>query len=212
MDNDGDGLIDFPADPGCVRRRRRTTSAGRWSATMAIDDDSRTAWPTSRRTRDATAHWTATSGPPPSSATTAWTTTWTRPIGLPRWILECNSITDPERRDRTAATASTTTATACWTSPTILGCENADWTPPRPLRVDCDDGVDNDGDGLVDHTADPGCASASGQLGVQHRPSPATTPWTTISTASFIDYPEDPGCSSPTDPTEEPDCSDGDGQ
>jgi hypothetical protein len=29
------------------------------------------------------------------------------------------------------------------------------------IRFECNDGADNDGDGLVDHPADPGCGSAS---------------------------------------------------
>jgi hypothetical protein len=80
--------------------------------------------------------------------------------------------------------------------------------PPPPA---CNDGLDNDGDGLVDHPADPGCAG----LG---RPSesPACDDGIDDDGDGLIDFPEDPGCARASQTTEAPACDnhlddDGDG-
>jgi hypothetical protein len=70
---------------------------------------------------------------------------------------------------------------------------------------DCSNGIDDDGDGLVDYPADPDCSSP-------------TDPSEGVFVCSngidddgdgLIDYPEDPGCASPTSDRERTLCQDG---
>jgi len=65
-------------------------------------------------------------------------------------------------------------------------------SPTCQTEDECQDGIDNDGDGLVDSPADPGCANATDFL----ETSPA-------------DVPEDPGCRDPLWTLENPQCQDG---
>jgi hypothetical protein len=72
------------------------------------------------------------------------------------------------------------------------------------IRSDCDDGVDNDGDGLTDYPEDPVCVVQEWSAedsecadGVDNDGDGLT------------DYPDDPGCAVPFWPVEDPACSDG---
>ena len=81
----------------------------------------------------------------------------------------CSSAPTPTRPTRRAAppwpparTRRTTTATARSTIPTDPGCASltdTDEADPVVSLVACADKKDNDGDGKIDHPADPGCAS-----------------------------------------------------
>lgn len=53
----------------------------------------------------------------------------------------------------------------------------------------CADGIDNDGDGLVDHPADPGC-----QLATSDNESPSCDDGLDNDGDGLVDYPQDPGC------------------
>jgi hypothetical protein len=73
-----------------------------------------------------------------------------------------------------------------------------EWEPiPGPA---CDNGVDDDGDGVADFPADPGCASASDES--------ETDPGLACDNAldddgdGRADHPADPGCASPSDDSE----------
>jgi Ca2+-binding RTX toxin-like protein len=105
--------------------------------------------------------------------------------------------------------------------------------PPAPITItECADGRDNDGDGRIDHPADPGCDTA---LDTSESPDPATPPPPPPPTPvapecsdgkdndgdGLVDYPKDDGCKDATDPSElddappppppppAPECSDG---
>ena len=76
-------------------------------------------------------------------------------------------------------------------------------TVAAPVTYACNDGIDNDGDGLVDFPADPGCTSTTDSSEYNVPP--------TIYLCSdgidndgdgLTDFPADPGCSSPTDMSE----------
>ena len=73
-----------------------------------------------------------------------------------------------------------------------------------PGLPQCNDGIDNDGDGRIDYPADSGCASATGST-----ESPACQDGIDNDGDGSIDYPADPGCASPTGSTESPACDDG---
>jgi len=67
----------------------------------------------------------------------------------------------------------------------------------------CDDGVDNDGDGLTDFPADPGCASKSDES--ETDPLHVCDDGLDNDNDGRTDYPADPGCSSLADSSEGPD-------
>ncbi len=78
--------------------------------------------------------------------------------------------------------------------------------PPTPQPKQCDDGIDNDGDRLIDYPADPGCSSRTDNSEL-----PVNTPTPTVPQCNDgidndhdgkIDYPADPQCSSRTDNSE----------
>jgi hypothetical protein len=82
--------------------------------------------------------------------------------------------------------------------------------------VACRDGLDNDGDGLADHGADPGCASVNdeSELSIVINV-PGSPPFNTCDDGvdndgdTLVDYGSDPGCAWPASYTESPECSDG---
>jgi len=89
-----------------------------------------------------------------------------------------------------------------------------DWGPVAgPPPPQCADGLDNDGDGLIDHPADPGCTSAGDDT---ESPNPAVSECSDgldNDGDGKVDFPTDPGCSSGADDSESnpplPECSDG---
>ncbi len=74
---------------------------------------------------------------------------------------------------------------------------------PEPV-TDCNDGLDNDLDGLVDHPEDPGCRSA-----VDLSEGPDCSDGFDNDGDTFVDYPAEPGCASPGSAREDPQCQDG---
>jgi hypothetical protein len=70
-------------------------------------------------------------------------------------------------------------------------------------RTECEDGIDNDGDGWIDHPADPGCAAASAQI-----EDPECDDGIDNDSDAFTDYPDDPGCFAAGAPSENPVCDD----
>ncbi len=76
-------------------------------------------------------------------------------------------------------------------------------------RRQCSDGLDNDGDGLTDFPADPGCTSPTDnkELDDVHQCSDGLD----NNSANGTDWPADPSCDGPDDDTEDgvPACSDG---
>ena len=80
-----------------------------------------------------------------------------------------------------------------------------------PVRAQCRDGVDNDGDGRTDYPADPGCVNKfdKSELGTAQCDNGLDDDGDNLT-----DYPDDPGCSSPSDNSEfnaVQTCSDSDG-
>jgi hypothetical protein len=73
------------------------------------------------------------------------------------------------------------------------------------LTVACDDGLDDDADGLVD-LADPGCADAADD---DERGAGVCDDGLDNDADGFWDFPEDPGCASAWGGLENPRCQDG---
>jgi hypothetical protein len=61
----------------------------------------------------------------------------------------------------------------------------------------CRDGIDNDGDGLIDLGSDPGCTSPNDNAELDNLPQCADG--SDNDQDGLIDFPTDPGCDSPTD-------------
>ena len=72
----------------------------------------------------------------------------------------------------------------------------------------CDDGVDNDGDELIDYPDDPGCQSATDDDESDVEVA-ACNDGIDNDGDDLIDYPDDPGCFVPYDDDESDDCPDG---
>ncbi len=95
-----------------------------------------------------------------------------------------------------------------WTCGPGLECrETADGL--RCARAACADMADNDGDGLTDFPADPGCASDADGDEVDPVPPPACGNGADDDEDGLIDWPDDPQCAAAADDFEGPDCADG---
>src|SRR5438045_1127392 len=72
-----------------------------------------------------------------------------------------------------------------------------------PTGPQCSDGIDNDGDGLVDEPADPGCVAPQQDDEVDDCPTGPNCPQCGNKIDDdgngSIDYPNDPGCTSASD-------------
>jgi acid phosphatase type 7 len=75
-------------------------------------------------------------------------------------------------------------------------------TIPTTSPPACSDGLDNDGDGLTDHPADPGCTSVSGTDESNPPPAPACSDGLDNDADGLTDHPADPGCTSVSDTDE----------
>jgi hypothetical protein len=64
----------------------------------------------------------------------------------------------------------------------------------------CTDGIDNDGDGLIDLGQDPGCTSPGDNMELDS--TPACMDGIDNDGDGFVDFPNDPGCDSTTDTSE----------
>jgi len=77
------------------------------------------------------------------------------------------------------------------------------YVPPynNPPTYQCSDGLDNDGDNLIDYPSDPGCSSATDNDETDPLP-PQCSDGLDNDGDNLIDYPADPGCSSSEDNSE----------
>lgn len=152
LDDDEDGLVDYPQDPGCASPDdgdERDEGPGTIVAQCynGLDDD-----------EDGYAD-----------------------LADP----DCSDITDPQERRGEGE--------------------------PTPA---CSDGVDNDGDGLIDAFEDPGCSHFGDQDELDLEEPPACSNLLDDDRDGLIDYPQDPGCVSlgdlnEADPPSPPACRDG---
>jgi hypothetical protein len=75
---------------------------------------------------------------------------------------------------------------------------------------ECQDGLDNDGDGLIDYPLDPGCATAIDDDETDPMPEPQCANMIDDDGDGLIDYPMDPGCAAAGDDNEQDECVAGD--
>lgn len=74
--------------------------------------------------------------------------------------------------------------------------------PPPPASPACSDGIDNDGDGLTDFPADPGCQDATDTGEFNPPPAAACSDTVDNDGDGLIDFPADPGCTDANDTSE----------
>jgi len=193
VDNDGDGPIDYPADPGC-------TSPADWSeqpdCSDGIDNDG-----------DGLVDYPADPGCRSPADSTE------RPDCSDGIDNDGDGLIDYPQDPGCAGPTSVMENPACSNGVDDDGDGRVDYPADLQCRspsdlsetADCSDGIDNDGDGLVDYPADPQCESPAdlseaGQCadGLDNDGNGHT------------DYPDDyPACSDASDPIEAPQCSDG---
>jgi len=88
----------------------------------------------------------------------------------------------------------------------IVGCgNNNNNTGPK---TQCNDGIDNDGDGQIDFPDDLGCISEDDDS-EDSLPSPQCSDGRDNDGDGHVDYPNDPGCFAPQQDDETDDCPDG---
>lgn len=79
--------------------------------------------------------------------------------------------------------------------------------PPVTPSPACSDGIDNDGDGFIDFSMDPGCEDRSDLD--ETDPTARCADGQDNDSDGLIDFPADPGCEAAGDTTEDDDCPDG---
>jgi len=89
---------------------------------------------------------------------------------------------------------------------TCGGTDNNNKTPTS--KPECSDGIDNDGDGLIDFPDDPGCVGEN-DVDESSLPAPQCSDGRDNDNDGKIDFPQDPGCIDAHQDTETDDCPDG---
>jgi hypothetical protein len=92
----------------------------------------------------------------------------------------------------------------------LVSCGGGGSNNKSPNSPQCSDGVDNDGDGLVDFPDDPGCIGPNDDS-EDSLPSPQCSDGRDNDNDGKIDFPNDPGCLAPNQDSETDDCPDGPG-
>ena len=232
VDNDGDGLVDYPADPGCPRAsfesERPVCGDGEDNDLDGLTDledpgckDAFWATENPECSNGMNDDWwmdSLTDAEDPECSGTPW---WTSEYS--RSLAECIDGIDNDDdgdidfpADATCASHSgNETPRACGDGIDNDDDGKTDW-PADPGCSDsmdsdetdpqCVDGADNDGDGKIDWPADPGCWGSWDTSETD----PACMDGTDNDGDGKIDYPADPGCWGPTDTSEaNPACSNG---
>ncbi len=197
IDNDGDSLVDYPADPACISAMDYYEYS---ECSDGVDNDG-----------DMLADFPADPG----------CRTLSDMIELDVYDNQCGDGIDNDGDgmiDWPADTLcsfinDTTEANQCSDGvdndadgstdyPLDTGCQSA--ADNNETNFLCNDGIDNDSDGLTDFPADPGCGSVD-----SNNEAPLCNNGIDDDSDGFIDYPNDPGCQNATSGTETTQCNDG---
>ncbi len=178
LDDDGDGKIDYPADPGCSS----TADTNEYNAPPAaaacangLDDDG-----------DGKIDYPAD----PGCSSTADTNEYNAP---PAAAACANGLDDDGdgKVDYPADPGCSSTT------------DNDEYNAPPPPSAACSNGLDDDGDGKIDYPADPGCSSTADTNEYNAPPAAAACANGLDDDGDGkVDYPADPGCRSITDDNE----------
>jgi hypothetical protein len=166
IDNDGDRLIDYPADPGCTS----TTDNDEYNAPIVCN-------------RDSDCGITGFIDGNFCSAGDVFRVFQTAVCNNPGTI---NSDCMISRENRLVQDC-------------LNGCSGGSCTSQLPQ---CSDGIDNDGDRLVDYPADPGCTSTTDNDEYNAPILPQCSDGIDNDGDRLVDYPADRGCTGMTDNSE----------
>ena len=184
VDDDNDGKVDFPADPGCSSATDDSESpdpappAPQCSNNVDDDSDGKVDFPADPGCSSATDDSESPDPAPPAP--------------------QCSNNVDDDSDGKVDFPADPGCSSATDDS------ESPDPAPPAPQ---CSNNVDDDSDGKVDFPADPGCSSATDDSESPDPAPPAPQCSNNVDDDSDgkVDFPADPGCSSATDDSESPD-------
>jgi len=176
-DNDDDGLIDFPDDPGCDNAEDNNEfnqpTGGELATAVNINDDWGTGYCAEVTVTNNTlsaSDWTVTFSID-GTVRDMWNATYTQNEDeVTAQGVSWNNIVNPgqsvgfgfcaERGTQPQPTPPPPTPTPT-PSPTPMPTPAPTPSPTPPPTFACSDGVDNDGDGFTDFPVDPGCDSAN---------------------------------------------------
>jgi GH18 family chitinase/aryl-phospho-beta-D-glucosidase BglC (GH1 family) len=188
LDNDGDGLVDAN-DPGCVN----ATDDDEYNAPPSPDED------LSVELRS-TANWeTGYCSDVIVSNNGSSSVDWAIEVGIEGTISDLWSADYVQDGSTLRASGVAWNRTLAPGASTSFGFCAKRAAPPPPTPKACADGIDNDGDGLVD-MSDPGCASATDDDEF-NAPPKACADGTDNDGDGLVDM-NDPGCTSATDDDE----------
>ena len=172
IDNDGDGKIDYPADPGCTGLNDNSELDPACIDGRDNDGDGKIDYPADPGCAStADTDETDLIGPPPPQCSDSLDNDLDRVIDFPD-------------------------------DPGCVSALNNDETdpppPPPPPPPQCSDNADNDADAKIDFPADPGCVSALDNDETDPPP-PQCSDGKDNDADAKIDFPADPGCVSALD-------------
>jgi hypothetical protein len=223
IDDDRDGTIDFPAEPGCANPTdaSETDPGSPPQCSDGIDNepplsDGKIDYPEDPGCKSAADPSEVDTAPFP--ACSDGTDNDVPPDGSIDYPRDpgCISASDPREQNTACSDGLDNDGDGKIDFPSDWGCivpsnvpdqtDNNEADPPQ-----CDDGRDNDGDGKLDtdtnvagQTADPGCSSPTDNDETDPPPPPPPACSDTIDNDldGRIDYPNDKGCASPLDTDE----------
>lgn len=177
IDNDGDGLTDYPSDPGCTSDADddESNSTGGGSPSVCSDHldndgDGLTDYPSD-----------------PGCATPGDSSEVNTVVTTP----QCSDGIDNDGDGNSDY-------------PNDIGCASLSDDSEVNVTYSCSDGIDNDGDGLTDYPSDPGCFYLTDNDETDTLTPVVYVCSDSIDNDGdgLTDYPSDPGCTSSTDTSE----------
>ncbi len=195
IDNDSDGLIDFPDDPGCAGPQSPTENPACGDG-MDNDGDLLVDFPSDPECGTATDNSEDFIGACDDGVDNDFD-------GLIDFPIDpgCNHPLDATEYRGLCDDGIDNDGDNLIDFPADPGCSGFfDNDEANPA---CSDGIDNDGDSLIDFPADPGCASLSGNI-----ENPVCNDGVDNDGDSLIDFPQDPSCTAAFSTSESTQCSD----
>jgi len=196
IDNDGDGLIDFPADPGC-RAASTNIENPECNDGISNDADGLIDFP-----NDPGCHSRSDFLEEDTFVIQCDDGIDNDGDGAIDWPNDggCYNFSDNSEDSNACNDGFDNDGDGLTDFPADPGCGSASSSIENPQ---CNDGVSNDADGLIDFPSDPGCASRSSDT-----ESPACNDGVSNDADGLIDFPSDPGCASRSSQNESPQCND----
>lgn len=200
IDNDGDGLIDFPADPGC-RAPQQFTEATECSDGIDNDGDGLIDFPADPDCYSA--NDLIETNFPPSGNPQCDDGIDNDLDGLIDYPADprCFSPFQNTEAEGICGDGIDNDADGLVDFPADPGCQSRSFGTENPA---CTDGLDNDMDGLTDFPADPGCKTAFSLT-----EAPVCLNGIDDDMDGLTDFPNDPGCVDAFSNNEAPVCNDG---